>query len=181
MYAVVGCSDCQALWIVEGRPETSECPRCGAQRQYAKRRKFVSTDDEDHAREVRSSILANRQGHGDAFAELDSFAELDEQVDAVGPTDEEYLEGSGLDVDAVAKAGERAESGRGKEGGAGGGSRSRQQVVRDAVRDLDDPTEDAVVAYADDHGVPADYTRRALEKLVRAGEATENRGVYRLV
>jgi len=182
MYAVVGCSECQALWIVEGRPDTSECPRCGTQRQYEKRRKFVSTDDEDHAREVRSSILANRQGHGDAFAELDSFAELDEQVDAAGPTDEEYLEGSGLDADAVAEAGERAESGSGSGGGSGAsGSRNRQQVVRDALGELDDPTEDAVVAYADEHGVPADYTRRALAKLVRAGEATENRGVYRLV
>jgi len=174
MYAVVGCSDCQALWIVEGRPETSECPRCGTQRQYAKRRKFVSTDDEDHAREVRASILANRQGHGDAFAKLDSFAEMDEQVDAVGPSDEEYLEGSGLDADAVAAAGDRAGSGDGR-------SRSRQQVVRDALGELDEPTEKRVVAYADEHGVPADYTRRALEKLVRAGEATENRGVYRLV
>ncbi|PSP75278.1 replication protein H, partial [Halobacteriales archaeon QH_6_68_27] len=75
MYAVVGCSECDMLWVVEGRPETSQCPRCGTRRPYAKRRKFVSTEDEDHAREVRASILANRQGHGDAFAELDSFAE----------------------------------------------------------------------------------------------------------
>jgi len=180
MYAVVGCSDCQALWVIEGRSDTLQCPRCNSQRKYEKRRTFVTTDDEDHAREVRSSILANRQGHGDAFAELDSFADLDDRVDTAGPSDETYLDESGVDADAVAAAGERAESGRA--GGSGdGGSRSRQRVVRDALWELDDPTEDAVVAYADDHGVPAGYTRRALEKLVRAGEATENRGVYRLV
>ena len=174
MYAVVGCSDCQALWIVEGRPETSQCPRCATTRAYAKRRKFVTTDDEDHAREVRASMLANRQGFGEEFAEMDSVTELERRVDDAGPSDAEYLEGSGVDPDAVVAAGERAS-------GSAGDSRSRTEIVRDAVRELDDSTEAAVVEYASEHGVPAEYTRRALEKLVRAGEATENRGVYRLV
>ncbi|MDS0283400.1 DUF5817 domain-containing protein [Haloarcula onubensis] len=174
MYAVVGCSECSALWIVEGRQETSQCPRCGQRRQHAKRRKFVETDDEDHAREVRSSMLANRQGHGDAFAELDSFAEMDRQVDDAGVDDETYLEGSGLDSDAVAAAGDRA-------GRATGGSTSRKETVLQALRDLDEPTEADVVAYAGERDVPADYTRRALEKLVRAGQVSESRGTYRLV
>src|SRR6056297_2742917 len=78
MYAVVGCSDCQALKIVEGRPETTQCPRCGKRRTFEKLKKFVETDDEDHAREVRSSMLATRQGEGEAFAELDSFSEMDD-------------------------------------------------------------------------------------------------------
>jgi hypothetical protein len=176
MYAVVGCSDCEHLWIVEGRPETSQCPRCGTTRAYAKRRKFVSTEDEDHAREVRSSMLANRQDEGEAFADLDSFAEMDEYVDEAGPDDDdEYLAGSGLDPEAVREASERASESR------SGGGQSRKATVRAALRELDDPTEDEVVAYADERGVPADYTRKALDKLVRAGEVTENRGVYRLV
>jgi hypothetical protein len=175
VYAVVGCSECSMLWVVEGRPETSQCPRCGTRRPYAKRRKFVSTEDEDHAREVRASILANRSGHGDSFAKLDSFAEMDEYVDDVGSDDEAYLEASGIDADEVAAAGERAGQSR------SGGGQSRQETVRAALRELDEPTEDDVVAYASERDVPADYTRTALEKLVRAGEVTENRGVYRLV
>ena len=75
----------------------------------------------------------------------------------------------------MAAAGERAE------GSSAGGGRSRQETVRAALRELDDPTEDDVVAYASERGVPDEYTRKALEKLLRAGEATENRGVYRLV
>lgn len=173
MYAVVGCSDCSMLWVVEGRPETSQCPRCGTTRQYAKRRKFVTTEAEDHAREVRASMLANRQGHGDAFAELDSFAEMERQIDEVGPSDEEYLEGSGVDADAVTEAGERVTETR--------GSKSRKERVRKAVRECDEATEDAVVDYASERGVDPEFTRTALEKLVRAGEATENRGVYRLL
>jgi len=173
MYAVVGCSDCSMLWIVEGRPETSQCPRCGTTRSYEKRRQFVTTEDEDHAREVRASMLANRQGQGEAFAELDSFTEMETQIDEVGPSDAEYLEGSGLDAGEVAAAGDRAMD--------SGGSQSRREIVEEGVRTLEEPTTEAVVAYAEDRGVPADYAETVLRKLVRSGEATENRGVYRLV
>ena len=171
MYAVVGCDECQALWIVEGRPDSSQCPRCGKTRKYEKRREFVTTEDEDHAREVRASMLAARQGQDDAFAELDSFAELDAQVDEAGIDDDTYLAESGIDPDAVADASERESS----------GSSSREETVREALRELDEPTEDDVVAYASERGVPEEYTRTALQKLVRAGEVSESRGTYRLL
>jgi len=172
MYAVVGCSDCQALWVVEGRPERSECPRCGTTRQYEKRKQFVTTDDPDHAREVRAAMLAKRQGHEDAFAELDSFAEMDERLDEVGVDDETYLDAAGIDTDAVAAAADRAESGR--TGGA-----SRKETVLTALDTLDSPTEDDVVDYATERGVPASYVRDALTRLVRRGEVTETGGTYR--
>jgi hypothetical protein len=170
MYEVVGCDECQALWVVEGDPEQSGCPRCGRTRLHEKRRAFVTTEDGDHAREVRASMLAARSGHGEAFAELDSFAQLDKQVDAAGIDDETYLEGSGIDPETVAEAGE-----------SGSTTQSRQEVVREAVRELEEPTEKRVLAYAEEHGVPSEYTERALRKLVRAGEASKHRGRYRLV
>jgi hypothetical protein len=173
MYAVVGCSDCSMLWVVEGRPETSQCPRCGTTRQYGKRKKFVSTEDEDHAREVRASMLANRQGHGEAFAELDSFAEMESRIDEAGPSDAEYLEGSGLDAETVTEAGERATG--------SSTSTSRKETVREAVRTLDEATEERVVEYARERDVDPEYARTALDRLVRAGAATESRGVYRLL
>jgi len=163
MYAVVGCGECQALWIVEGRPERSQCPRCGKTRKYEKRREFVTTDDEDHAREVRASMLAARQGQDEAFAELDSFAELDTQVETAGIDDETYLTESGIDAEAVAEAGEADRK----------QAQSREEIVREALRELDAPAEPDVVAYAS--------TQRALMKLVRAGDVSENRGTYRLL
>jgi hypothetical protein len=175
MYAVVGCSDCEALWVIEGRPDTTQCPRCGKRHRANNRKRFVETDDEDHAREVRASMLAARSGDGDAFAELASFAELDEQVDEDVVGDEEFLQAHGVDPDEVAEAGERAE-----QGGATG-SRSRREVVLAAVREQDAPSEEAVVAYADEHGVEGDYARRALEKLRDGGEVTVDGGGYRLL
>ncbi|MFC7082369.1 DUF5817 domain-containing protein [Halorussus caseinilyticus] len=176
MYAVVGCSDCQALKIVEGRPETTQCPRCGKRRKFEKLRTFVETDDEDHAREVRSSMLANRQDEGEAFAELDSFAEMESQVEDVGVSDEEYLEASGIDAEEVAAAANRVENRSASTRGT-----SRKDTVLAALRELDRPTEDEVISFADERGVPAEYVREALEKLARRGEVSESRGRYRLL
>ena len=168
MYAVVGCSECSMLWIVEGRPARSSCPRCGASRKHKKRKKFVTTDDENHAREVRASMLAAQSGHSDAFAKLDSFAELGEQ--ATGIEDETYLKASGIDAEEVAAAGKSDST-----------SKSRQEIVREALRELEEPTEDAVVTYATDRGVPAAYTERTLAALVQNGDVSEHRGIYRLL
>jgi len=171
-YAVVGCIDCSALWVVAGEPETTECPRCGTRRQFGKLRTFVETEDRAQAREVRASMLANRQGAEETFADLDSFEEMGEQLDGAGVDDEEYLSESGIDPDRVAAAGERAASGA-------GGSSSRRETVEAAIDALAEPTAAAVVAYAGERGVPEDYTREALERLRRAGEVTERDGVYR--
>jgi len=175
MYAVVGCPECSSLWVVEGRPETSQCPTCGQTRAHEKRKQFVTTDDPDHAREVRASMLAARQGHDDAFAELDSFAQLDDRIDEAGIDDETYLESSGVDVDEVDAAAERASDGAGNSGG------NRKEVVLAALRESDAPEEAAVVEYARERGVPPEYARRALDKLVRAGRVSESGGTYRLV
>ena len=173
MYAVVGCGECRALWIVEGRPETSQCPRCGKTRKYEKRRQFVTTENQNHAREVRASMLAARQDQDDAFAELDSFAEMDSYVEDAGIDDETYLEQSGIDTEAVAAAADRTEG--------SGRTKSRQEIVEDAVRELDEPDETAVIEYAQERDVPAEYTRKTLQKLVQSGAASKNRGTYRLL
>jgi hypothetical protein len=165
MYSVVGCKECHALWVVEGRPETTNCPRCEKRHRFEKLKAFAETDTSDAAARVRSSMLAKRADDGEF---LDP-ADID--LDGVGMDDEEFLTASGLDADAVAAAGERAES--------GSTSRSRKQIVRDALEDLEEPTADDVAAYAAEEGVPESYVERALEKLKRAGEVTESGGVYR--
>jgi hypothetical protein len=174
MYAVVGCGECSALWVIEGQPETSECPRCGARRPFARRKQFHTTDDADEAREARARLLARRQDMDEAFDSVDSFAALETQLDDAGVDDETYLEASGLDATAVEAAGERASE-------SPGGSRSADEVVRAAIRERDAPTEEDVVAYASERDVDPERAERLLDKLVRAGEVSESRGAYRLV
>lgn len=172
MYAVVGCSDCSALWVIEGRPETTQCPQCGTRRRFDRLKQFVTTDDPDHAKQVRAAMLAKRQDMDKAFAELEDFASMGERLEEVGIDDETYLEAAGVDPDAAAQAGDRAERGA-------GGSRSRKEIVTDALSELEKPTAEAIAAYAGERGVPEPYTEQALEKLRRAGEITESGGVYR--
>jgi hypothetical protein len=172
-YAVVGCSDCNALWVVEGRPETTGCPRCEKRHQFGNLKQFVTTDDEDHAREVRASILANEAGQGDAFADLEDFATLDDYVDDAGMSDDDYLAESGVDTDEVAAAAERAES--------SGRSLSKREAVETALRALEEPTEREVKAFAAEHGVGGEYVENALSRFARAGEVVEDDGSYRLL
>lgn len=173
MYAVVGCSECSALWVIEGDPETSRCPRCGSRRDRDRRREFYRTDDADEAREARSRLLAERQGAAGSFDEIDHFADLEAAVEDAGPDDETYLERSGLDPERIADAGERASSSR--------ASRSREETVRAAIRSLEEPDAAAVARYCEDHGVGPEAAEEILEKLVRAGEVSRREGGYRLL
>ena len=172
MYAVVGCTDCAALWLISD-PESSKtarCPRCGRRHQVKKLRRFFESDDRDAARQARTELLAKKQGATDAVDGLDSVAEMERQVDEPVVDDRTYLEASGIDADAVAET-----------GASEGGSRSRDEVVRDAIREGDRPTEAEVVDYATEYGVPAEAARDLLETLTRRGEASESRRRYRLL
>ena len=171
MYAVVGCSDCGALWVVSGRPDTSGCPRCEKRHSFSKLRKFVTTEDEDHAREVRASMLANRAGHGDAFAELENFTTLEDFVEDAGMSNDEFMQRSGVDADEARAAGERAEQTT--------RSLGKRAAVEAALEELDRPTEDEVKAFAAEHDVSGEYVERALSKFERAGDVTKSDGRYR--
>jgi hypothetical protein len=174
MYAVVGCNDCSSLWVVEGRPETTQCPSCGKRHRFGRLKQFHASEDADEAKQARAALLANRQGFDEAFADLDHFADMARRLDEAGVDDETYLREKGVDADDVAAAGDRASEGT-------GGSNSRKAVVREAIEACDPATEDEVVAYAVERGVPASAARNLLEKLVRAGAALRDGDAYRLV
>lgn len=173
MYAVVGCGECEALWIVETGADSSQCPRCGTTRPLAKRTKLATADSEPRARDQRTALLADRHDVEDA----PSFTGLDGQVDAAGPGDAAYLAGSGVDPDAAAAAGERAE-----DGAAGtSSSDSQRAIVEAALAALDAPTEGDVLTYASERAVPEETARSILERLLAAGEVVEDDGCYRQV
>lgn len=172
MYAVVGCDECRALWIVEGRPETTGCPTCGRSRTYTSHRKFVTTDDVDRARRLRAAILAERQGKSDAFADLVAAGELADSLDEPVVSDEEYLTAAGINPESVGTAGDRATGGC-------GGSTSAPDCVREALTTLDAPTRQAITEYAGERGVSTETAGRILDRLVERGEVIQDGGTYR--
>lgn len=174
MYAVVGCTDCGNVWLLSdpAAAETAQCSRCGTRHQVQRLRHLFESEDRDAARQARAAILAEKHDASDAFADLDSVAEMERQVENAGVSDAEFLAGSGLDPDEVSAAGERQTARR---------SRSRDELIQEAVEEADDPTEEGIVAYAEERGVPPTATRDLLERLRRRGEVTENGGKYRLL
>ena len=166
MYSVVGCRECHALWIVEGRPETTQCPRCGRRHSFGKLQAFAETDTSEAAARVRSSMLADRADEGE-FVDPDQV-----RIEDVGMDDEEFLSASGVDAEAVSAAADRSE-------GNAGSARSKKQVVLDGLAELDSPTEGDVIEYAAASGVRESYVERTLEKLRRSGDVTRTDGVYR--
>ena len=173
MYAVVGCNGCGNLWLLRnpGDAETARCSRCGKRHRTEKLRRFHESADREEARQARAALLAGKRGESDAFRELDSVESMERRIDESGIDDREFLEASGLDADAVDAAGDVS----------GNRSKSRDEIVRDALREGDRPAEEEVLAYAEERGVPREAARDLLDKLTRRGEASESRGRYRLV
>ncbi|UIP01111.1 DUF5817 domain-containing protein [Halobaculum sp. CBA1158] len=174
MYAVVGCRSCGTYWLLSDpdAQETATCPRCDSRHPTKRLHRFYESEDRAAAAEARAKLLADKAGESAAFERAGTVAELEREVEAFegAVSDREYLERAGVDADAVEAAGDES----------GGRSRSREETVRDALRE-GHVTEEAIVAYATDHGVPADAARDLLDRLTRRGEATESRGEYRLL
>lgn len=171
MYAVVGCRECGAYWVVEGAPETTRCPRCSTRHRFEKLHRFAEADDPDAAREARSRIV--REQAGADVDDLEDFASMEDRIDEAGVDDAAYLAGSGIDPAETEAAADRATAGTER--------RSRREVLLDGIRRLEAPTEDDLTVYAAEHGVSAAYVRRTIERLRRAGDVTETDGHYRLL
>lgn len=168
MYAVVGCTECTSLWVIEDGSDSATCPRCGKRHRTEKLRHFAEAEDADDAREARAAIVANRRDAGDAAP---SFGDLETSIAEDVVDDEIRLKAAGIDPEEVAAAGERASG--------GGGSRSRKEIVLDAFDVHDEPDVDAIRAYADERGVSGEYVDRALRKLEGRGEIVETAAGYR--
>lgn len=176
MYAVVGCTDCEALWIVEDLPaaKTATCPQCQRCHQAKTLRQLATESSHQAAQQARSALLAHQQGNSAAFASIGHISELESRLaqEETGVTDREYLSESGLDpatvADAEAKMTESVSS-----------SPSPIDQVKAAIDTLGEPTESNIVATVAENGVEADRIRTLIEKLHRQGEITKERDRFR--
>lgn len=167
MYAVVGCSNCGGYWLVADPDEQSsaQCGRCGKRHSMDRLKRFHTADTRAEAAAARSRLLAGEQEVSED-AEQAAFTDVSggEVVD-----DDEYLEAHGIDSEAVSEAGDVSS----------GGSRSRTEVLRDAVRAADE--REAILDRAAADGLDRETAADLLDRLVRRGEATESGGRYRLL
>lgn len=174
MYTVVVCSTCQYCWIVQNRPERTNCGRCDKSHQFKNLRKFHTTEDLGEAKFARATVRAEVVGDTDGFESAKDAGALNVDIDQA-VDDEEYLDAHGIDLDELDDVEERATS------GAGETSRSRSKIVRDAISENDATTEAEVIAYAVEFDVTESAAEKTLQKLQHDGEVIETREGYRLV
>lgn len=157
MYVVVGCSECDHLWIVEDDRESTECRRCGSRHDLDARRHFAEAEDANTARELRSRILAQRASAGEHPTE--SFAELDDRVadgviDPIHPV--ERTDPTPVPTD-------------------------RLGLVTHGLERLERPRLEELVAFCAEYGQDGPAVERTLEALVRRGDVVREDRRYRLV
>lgn len=170
MYAVVGCTECSSLWVIEDGADSATCPRCGKRHKTDKLRHFAEATEADDAREARAALVANRRDAGD---DAPSFGELEASIEEDVVDDATRLEAAGIDPEEVAAAGERASG--------GGDSPNRREIVLAAFDDFDEPDREAIYGHAEEHGVDREYVDRVLGKLERQGGIVETADGYRQV
>lgn len=170
MYAVVGCSECGTLWIVETGAATARCPRCRTRHRTAKLRSIATCEDADRARELRSRLLADRAGHTESFSSVESFADLEEIAERPAVDDATYLTAADIDPAALEESIEDEPP-----------RRSRSEIVLEAIDRVEDPTREAVVAYATDRDVPEAFAERVLDRGLADGIVTIADGRFRRV
>ncbi len=154
-FAVVGCPDCQGLWILEDRHEheTTDCPQCGSTQKTKQLRALAQADDRDTICELRARVAAQRAGHHEEYDREDDYAVLEEQATDYLSRHDEVLE---ADVEQAIERSNRIQ-------------RETYAPAAAKVLDRDEKFENAAEIYLD-------RRERELEQLVAiGGPSTEER------
>ncbi len=169
MYVVVGCRACHALWVVDGRPETTQCPRCQIRHQFTSLTQFIETESRETAVQARSSMLAQRaDGHDVDPAAID--------LDTVGIDDASVLREAGFDPETITSAAEQATA-----NSSSTSTPSRKETVLSAIETLENPTTEAITTYATSTDLSETDVARTLEKLRQTGDITKHNDTYRVL
>lgn len=150
-YTVVSCANCEEVWIVEGNPERSKCPRCEKTRKFKLLKKYKSYDNIRKARLVRAKVKAAIAGDEEDFDKA-----LEE--DMVLAENEDIFSGSRF---------------------ASSSAQSFESVVREAVEKFDSIEE--ISEYSEEHGYDSDRVEKYISKKKLNGEIIENKDSIKFV
>lgn len=164
MYHVVVCSNCKNVWIVQNRPNTSQCGKCRRTRKFKLLKKYHKTDDKEEAKLARAFYQSRVDGQEELFDRALDKGALEEDLDAFLDEDT-HLEMRGMDPQQVRNAVENILSNHNR--------RSEIRIIRDAFRDLDNPNLSEFLDYTREYGISDENALIKLEGLVRSGSISE--------
>lgn len=169
IYTVVACKECDNAWIVSGIPDRTSCTLCNENYQFKKLKNLYQTYDKEEAREARSLKQAELNGVDHIYKSMLEKGMFDEEVTRA-VTDEEYLNKKGIDLDEVNQTTQES------------GSRSQREIIEDGIELQDEPTDESVAEYAEEHGIDPEKTSDIIDKMCMNGDAMRTRdGMLRLL
>lgn len=151
-YTVVSCNNCEEVWIVEDKPESSQCPTCEKTRRFKLLKKYKSVDNIEEARVIRAKVKAT-----------------------LADSDEEFEEA--LEEDKILAGGDTFSTGT--QFTSSSKSRSFEDVVEEAIESFNDIEE--IENYCEEHGYDGERANEYVEKKKQQGEVLEQDGEIRFI
>lgn len=106
-----------------------------------------------------------------------NLGEVEEAVEeTLGSHDEQASEAANSEPTPEPTRRKNEESEEDDSEGNEGTNRSRREIMEDAIRETDGPTEEDVVEYAVSNGIGEKKARKYLEKMVRSGDVMQSTG-----
>lgn len=150
-YTVVSCNECEDVWIVKDKPETSKCPTCGKARKFKLLKKYKSVDVIEKARLIRAKVKASIADNDEEFGEAIEEGEIIAGDDA-------FTTGSRFDNNS---------------------SKSFKDVVKDAIEEKD--TVEEIKEYCEEHDYDGSRAERYIDKKKQQGEIIKQDGSLRFI
>lgn len=170
MYTIVVCPNCENVKIVKDRPKRTQCGRCKKRHKFRDLKHFYQCEDSDEARQARAVVLAQVNDREAEYERLSNQGVFDGEVERAIDTDE-YLEAKGIDVEELDVT-DTEEKQR---------SKSRKEIVKEALNTLDQPERADVLDYAADRDVPREKAEDILDRLRERGHLIESSNGLRLI
>lgn len=156
MFTVVVCSECKFVWIIQGRPDVSQCGRCRKRTKFSKLKKYFQSSDMEAARLARSHAQAKVNKQGLKFEKAMETGVLEQEIeDAV--TETEYLNEKGIGARNVIQAVEESFQ-------ANSIPNSKFEIVERALTNHEATSLDEFVNYTSGHGLHENDALKMLKK-----------------
>lgn len=167
MYTVVVCSDCKYVWIVENRPDTSQCRRCRKRRKFAVLKKYYRTDDLEAATLARAHTQAKVNNQEERFAKEIESGALEIEIDEAVPNSD-FLDQKGIDSQAISKEVENILHKKNRI------PTSKSEIVEQALSRQDATTLEEFLETATGYGLTKEESLNQLKKRYQSGVITDH-------
>lgn len=153
IYRVIICPDkyCRGVSIIKEPGQTVKCRSCGSQYKFRKYRVSYKTSNKDEAIEARTKLLMKINDDDRTYEDL-------EEEGLLNNPDSLLFDKNDTDD-----------------------TRSPKKIIRDCVRDIDEPTREEIIEEATSNGMDKEKAEKIVNRLLQKGRAIQVNGSIELL